>query len=662
MAIGKITRGNGFYGLMRYLLDEEKDPQILGGCMVGSKPDDIAREFREIANLRPRVQKPVRHFSISFAPGDGNVDDLVKETIAYRVLEGLGYKDCQFMAIGHRRDQAGHDEVHNHDHIHIVANAVTLDGEHVDGSFDRFKIQEVLREVETEFGLERIKSSWEVKNEKIQVESIDRDSGIAPLIANSLKDRPTLEVWLERLSADGIDVRFNLSRVDKRYPDGERQVKGITFIKDGEAYKGSSIGAAWSKSTHGKKDRTIDNGVLLVSEIISVTASDIPQMEAANRASEKHPAKLNELDRIMFDRAVEMALMKLNGNIRFKNGRADITRNETLKVRRMRPDKIMFEAKEVNGRWEPVGFPQIEKQDVQLLERMNSVEGMEFATVEQEIEKTNLQEPTPTLETEHGQDDGYDDDDDFPPESESLIDRLQRAIDWAAEEATYTVLDFTECLAQRGVKTRITDNANGEIEITYQLEGVDFKATQLTDASLPLLKSARGLSFDRLNDSDKINGFEVNSDLEDFVAPTWAEIAEEGKAADQAAAEALIQPSLTKQPEIQSKYPIEFLDISNYLKYLKSKEYKQQLPSAEREDLGEKANAIIDPLMNEFRAIARAEAGEFLPAPHPYFRSFKTEMDLSEQDRGGIEKAREWAQRQPVPPVEEEDRSHGIDR
>jgi hypothetical protein len=98
MAIGKITRGNGFYGLIKYLLDEEKSPQILGGCMVGSKPDDIAREFREIANLRPRVQKPVRHFSISFAPEDGNVDDLVKETIAYRVLEGLGYKDCQFMA------------------------------------------------------------------------------------------------------------------------------------------------------------------------------------------------------------------------------------------------------------------------------------------------------------------------------------------------------------------------------------------------------------------------------------------------------------------------------------------------------------------------------------------------------------------------------------
>jgi hypothetical protein len=529
------------------------------------------------------------------------------------------------------------------------SKAVTLDGEHVDGSFDRFKIQEVLREVETEFGLERIKSSWEVKNEKIQVESIDRNSGIAPLIANSLKDRPSLEVWLERLSVDGIDVRFNLSRVDKRYPDRERQIKGITFIKDGEAYKGSSIGAAWSKSTHGKKDSTIGNGILLVSEIISVTASDIPQMEAANRASEKHPAKLNELDRIMFDRAVEMALMKLNGNVRFKNGRADITRNETLKVRRMRPDKIMFEAKEVDGRWEPVGFPQIEKQDVQLLERMNSVEGMEFTGVEQE---TNLEEPTPTVETEYGQDD-----DDFPPESESLIDRLQADIEWAAEKATHTVLDFVGYLAQRGVKATIEDGASGEVEISYQLEVVKFEGTQLTDASLPLLKSARDLTFDRLNDSGKINGIEVDLDIEDFVVPTLAEIAKDTKAA-----EASIQPSLMEQPKIQSKYPIEFSDISNYLKYLNSREYKQQLTNAERGDLGKKANEIIDPLMGEFRTIARAAAGANLPASHPYFRSFKTEMDLSEQDRIGIEKARDWVGRQPVAPVEEEDRWSGFDR
>jgi hypothetical protein len=119
----------------------------------------------------------------------------------------------------------------------------------------------------------------------------------------------------------------------------------------------------------------------------------------------------------------------------------------------------------------------------------------------------------------------------------------------------------------------------------------------------------------------------------------------------------------TYQAELEGNSSlITFSDINNYRDYLKSKEYKQQLSPAERGDLGRKALEIIDPLMNQFRTIARAEAGEFLPAPHPYFRSFKTEMDLSEQDRIGIEKARDWARRQPVAPIEEEDRSRGFDR
>jgi hypothetical protein len=49
---------------------------------------------------------------------------------------------------------------------------------------------------------------------------------------------------------------------------------------------------------------------------------------------------------------------------------------------------------------------------------------------------------------------------------------------------------------------------------------------------------------------------------------------------------------------------VTFSDINNYRNYPNSREYKQQLPKAERGDLGKKASEIIDPLMSEFRAIA----------------------------------------------------------
>ena len=79
MAIANITKGQGFGGLLAYLLDPDKKPRIISGCMFNSTPNKIAREFLEVANLRPRVTKPVRHFSIAFAPEDGRVDDVVKE-------------------------------------------------------------------------------------------------------------------------------------------------------------------------------------------------------------------------------------------------------------------------------------------------------------------------------------------------------------------------------------------------------------------------------------------------------------------------------------------------------------------------------------------------------------------------------------------------------
>ncbi len=490
MAIGKITRGNGFSGVMGYLLDEDKNPKILGGCMVAQTPNDIAREFRQIANLRPNIEKPVRHLSISFAPEDGEVDDLVKEAIAYRVLDHLGYKDSQFIAIGHRRDQEGHDEVHKHDHMHIVANAVTLEGKYVRDSFERYKIQEVLRQVEQEFGLKQIKSSSEVKNEKGM--QVNRSSEIARLVADSLKDKASLGTWLNKLATDEIDVRFNLS--DKG------TVKGLTFIKDGQTYKGSSIGAKWSRYKGTKNASTLDENCLIVSEIVEIANQDLLLMEAANLKSQQHPVKLNEIDQAMFDRSTEMAEIALlkGRNGKFKNGRAEIVLSgDNLKVRRIRPEKLMFEAVKVDGEWVPVGFPNIEKMDVQLLERINAVEGMDFKAIERKAATTKEKPSTnPIYLEEPG---AYPEDDDLGliPTAGTVKERLQDAIDSAAEQATNNGEEYVEYLMQGGVKVQLMLGGDKEIEITYQLEEVSFKETELDDASLSLLESTRDLTFDR---------------------------------------------------------------------------------------------------------------------------------------------------------------------
>ncbi len=354
--IGNIGGGGGFGGLLGYVLDKKKQPRILSENMASDTPTDLAREFRRISNGNPRISKPVKHISVSFAPEDGLVEDWLKEAIALRLLNGLGYQETPYLVVAHDRDDPGHDTIHNHDHIHIITSAVDYDGKRIDPSWEAYRMQSILREAEIDFGLRQVASSWEVNREKAQ--GLNLDSDLAHVVADSFAERPNLQTWLDRLAQSDIDVRFNISKNDN--------VMGITYLKDEQVCKGSDLGASWA----------------VVNDRVSVTAEDLPLMKATNIKSQEKPVRLSVIDRAMFDRAVEMAVMKLGQGKKFKNSRADIKLDgDTLTVVRMRPHRLMLKAiQTTDGKWEPVGFPHVEKRDVEQLERFNGVEFKKFET------------------------------------------------------------------------------------------------------------------------------------------------------------------------------------------------------------------------------------------------------------------------------------------
>ena len=355
--IGKISKGCGFGGVLSYLLDPDKQPRIISNCMFGTQVDELAREFRSISNQNPRTTKPVRHFSIAFAPEDGAVDDVIKEAIALRVLDGLGYSHCQYLAIDHHRDDPGHDEAHDHDHLHVLTNAVDVFGKHVDDGWDMYRIQDILRVAEADFGLRQVESSWNVKRAKVQAREArvaNLDLEIVNLVADSLQTRANLEQWLNGLTQQKIDVRFNLT--------SRGVVRGITFIQDGQVYKGSDIGASWQK----------------VNDILIPSDQDLTLMQAANLRTQDRPAKLNLENRELFDRVADLAVMKLDGRKKFENGRIKIKSDgDNLTVFRIRPNKLMLTASKCKGGWEPVGFPDLDLRDLKLLERLNGIKVQE---------------------------------------------------------------------------------------------------------------------------------------------------------------------------------------------------------------------------------------------------------------------------------------------
>ena len=239
--IGKITTGKDFRGIVNYLLDPTKTPKIIDSNILGENRKDIIWELNLCAELNSGCKKPVKHISLSFAPTDGYLFDQTILDITDAIIEGLGYNNNQLMVVKHGRIDPGHDRTHSHDHAHILLNMIGYDGRRVKDSFDKRRLEKILREQEKLHGLTQVPSSEQrqyktpttgqvqrLMREMDEVESGERKSKpIAPYMSKiqlgidlASHDKPSLKVFLARLQRLCIEPKF---RID----NGE--VKGISY-------------------------------------------------------------------------------------------------------------------------------------------------------------------------------------------------------------------------------------------------------------------------------------------------------------------------------------------------------------------------------------------------------------------------------------------------
>ncbi len=224
--IGKITTGSNFDRLFKYLLKDNKEARIIGGDRLLLEPDarELANQFNWIASTRPTTKKPVKHISIGFAPTDGEVDNSIKVAISEAVVNGLGYTNNQWIAIAHGRNDPKHDWQHHHDHIHIVINAIDFNGERVSDSFDKTRLEKILRTLEVEHNLTPVVSSHQCNRQRPktnQLKRYQRESRKYPDTAPEIpimakleaaidfasRDKPTMTSFIARMQQLGIDVR-----------------------------------------------------------------------------------------------------------------------------------------------------------------------------------------------------------------------------------------------------------------------------------------------------------------------------------------------------------------------------------------------------------------------------------------------------------------------
>jgi hypothetical protein len=307
--IANITKGADFGGLCRYLLHHSKSAEIIGGNVGGETPQALEAEFLAFANLNQRVRKPVNHISLGFAPEDGTIDPTRQERIAARIVEEMGYGNAQYLVVAHGRSDPGHDEAHEHDHLHIIANSVDFNGEWVDDFQSFRRMEAILRKIERDEGLRQIESSWEVKRnapthgqtqrvkrEVREVAAGERETAILPVsdrlqIAIDLagSESGTVIEFARKLAQQGIATRLKVTRTGK--------IQGISYQMEGVCYPGNKLYDASLPKLQSVRGLTFNR----LTDCAMIADINLNPQLPENEAKPK-PAILDLSDRISIDR------------------------------------------------------------------------------------------------------------------------------------------------------------------------------------------------------------------------------------------------------------------------------------------------------------------------------------------------------------------------
>lgn len=236
--IAKAAKGRGFRGALEYDLREDKG-HVIDSNMAGQHPRELAAEFGEIRKLRPNLGKAVLHVSLAAAPGEHLTDEQWRQ-IGQRYLRGMGFKDNQFVITRHTDTE--------HEHIHILANRITHGGAVVSDAHDYRRQETLMREIERDFGLQRVAPSLEAERRaptKGEIEAQVRTGQpstrqqLQPLCDGAAQGCRSFTEYQERLEAAGVELVPVVQL-------GGAKLSGLSYRLDGVTMKGSDLGKAYS--------------------------------------------------------------------------------------------------------------------------------------------------------------------------------------------------------------------------------------------------------------------------------------------------------------------------------------------------------------------------------------------------------------------------------
>jgi len=258
---GNVVRGAGFRGVLNYLLMEEGTNQprpgayLAGGNLDGHDPRNLANEFAVSRKLRPDIERPVWHTSLSLPEGEKLTDERWQEA-AEKLMAKVGM-DPNFI----QWTLVRHDDT-DYEHAHLVASRIGLDGSIWYGRWEARAVHRATQEIEQEMGLiltpgpetaeedYRQRPGTKSKGPQVKIAQKERlaweSKGVAippkVEVASALEvainnGDGTLEDLKQRLELEGIVVHVNQAKTGR--------INGLSFEleRGGETcrYKASQI-------------------------------------------------------------------------------------------------------------------------------------------------------------------------------------------------------------------------------------------------------------------------------------------------------------------------------------------------------------------------------------------------------------------------------------
>lgn len=236
MAMSKVMNGSNFAGVLKYVSEKEDAELITKSGVFKVDAKLIATEMSANAAQR-NLKKPVMHIALSLPHGERATSEQW-QTAAEVYLKEMGFDlDKSQFAVYRHNDK-------DHDHIHIVANRVQLDGKVVSDSKQYDRSHAATRVAERAAGLSLYEDA--VKKEKGHLHNL------RSAIDQSLKAGTSLARFRANLAERGIQIQENRSKTTNR-------LSGLSFKDaDGRVWKGSSLGKDYS--LNGLEKRGLETG------------------------------------------------------------------------------------------------------------------------------------------------------------------------------------------------------------------------------------------------------------------------------------------------------------------------------------------------------------------------------------------------------------------